>query len=341
MPSLRIEHRVSLRPYNSFGLPALAETLVRIDSEASLRAALADARLAGRPRFVLGGGSNIVLTHDLPAVVLKIEIRGRRVVSRDAEAVVVEAGAGERWHDFVAWTLDEGLPGLENLALIPGSVGAAPVQNIGAYGVELKDRFDSLDAIDLDSGAGFTLSAEDCRFGYRDSIFKHELAGRCAITRVRLRLPQPPTAVLGYLDLERRIAETGITHPSPHQVFDWVCAIRRAKLPDPAVVGNAGSFFKNPVVTPEQCRDIIARDPSVVHYPMADGSFKLAAGWLIDACGWKGKSIGQAGVYDKQALVLVNRGGAIGGEIVTLAQAIQESVYGRFGIRLEPEPVVL
>ncbi|HWH73400.1 MAG TPA: UDP-N-acetylmuramate dehydrogenase [Methylibium sp.] len=341
MPSLRIEHRVSLRPHNSFGLPALAETLVRIDSEASLRAALADARLAGRPRFVLGGGSNIVLTHDLQAVVLKIEIRGRRVVSRDAEAVVVEAGAGERWHDVVAWTLDEGLPGLENLALIPGSAGAAPVQNIGAYGVELKDRFDSLDAIDLDSGAGFTLSAEDCRFGYRDSIFKHELAGRCAITRVRLRLPQPPTPVLGYLDLERRIAETGITHPSPRQVFDWVCAIRRAKLPDPAVLGNAGSFFKNPVVTPEQCRDIIARDPSVVHYPMADGSFKLAAGWLIDACGWKGKSIGQAGVYDKQALVLVNRGGAIGGEIVTLAQAIQESVYGRFGIRLEPEPVVL
>jgi UDP-N-acetylmuramate dehydrogenase len=341
MSPLPIERRVSLRPYNSFGLPALADTLVRIRSEDDVRALLADPVLAGQPRFVLGGGSNIVLTHDLNAVVLKVEIAGRRIVSRDAEAVVVEGGAGENWHGFVAWTLDQGLPGLENLALIPGSLGAAPVQNIGAYGVELQDRFDSLDAIDLASGASITMQAGDCRFGYRDSVFKQSLAGKLLITRVRLRLPQPPTAVLGYLDLERKIADTGITHPSPRQVFDWVCAIRRAKLPDPAVIGNAGSFFKNPVVTPEQCRDIIARDPAVVHYPLPDGSFKLAAGWLIDACGWKGKSIGQAGVYEKQALVLVNRGHAIGGEIVTLARAIEESVYGRFGIRLEPEPVLI
>jgi UDP-N-acetylmuramate dehydrogenase len=341
MSPLPIERRVSLRPYNSFGLPALADTLVRIRSEDDVRALLADPVLASQPRFVLGGGSNIVLTHDLNAVVLKVEIAGRRVVSRDAEAVVVEGGAGENWHGFVAWTLDQGLPGLENLALIPGSLGAAPVQNIGAYGVELQDRFDSLDAIDLASGALITMQAGDCRFGYRDSVFKQSLAGKLLITRVRLRLPQPPTAVLGYLDLERKIADTGITHPGPRQVFDWVCAIRRAKLPDPAVIGNAGSFFKNPVVTPEQCRDIIARDPAVVHYPLPDGSFKLAAGWLIDACGWKGKSIGQAGVYEKQALVLVNRGHAIGGEIVTLARAIEESVYGRFGIRLEPEPVLI
>mgnify|MGYP002784529981 FL=1 len=341
MPALAVEHKVSLRPYNSFGLPALAERLLRIRGEDDLRALRADPKLAALPKFVLGGGSNLVLTHDLRGLVLKVEVMGRRIVSRDEAAVVVEAGAGENWHDFVAWTLDQGLPGLENLALIPGRCGAAPVQNIGAYGVELKDRFESLDAVDLASGATMTLRAEDCRFGYRDSVFKHELAGRVLITRVRLRLPQPPTAVLGYLDLERKIAETGITHPSPRQVFDWVCAIRRAKLPDPAVIGNAGSFFKNPVVTPEQCRDIIGRDPHVVHYPLPDGSFKLAAGWLIDACGWKGKSIGQAGVYEKQALVLVNRGQAIGGEIVTLARAIQESVYGRFGIRLEPEPVVL
>ncbi|WP_295644911.1 UDP-N-acetylmuramate dehydrogenase [uncultured Methylibium sp.] len=341
MPLPVVESRVSLRPYNSFGLPALAERLVRIGDEAQLRAVLADPALAAAPRFVLGGGSNIVLTHDLPGLVLKVEIAGRRVVSRSDDEVVVEAGAGENWHDFVAWTLDQGLPGLENLALIPGSVGAAPVQNIGAYGVELKDRFDSLDAIDLQTGRSFTLRGAECRFGYRDSVFKHELANRCLITRVRFVLPQPPVAVLGYLDLERKIAETGVTHPNPRQVFDWICAIRRAKLPDPAIIGNAGSFFKNPVVTPEQCRDIIARDPAIVHYPMADGSFKLAAGWLIDACGWKGKSIGQAGVYEKQALVLVNRGQAIGGEIVTLARAIQESVYGRFGIRLEPEPVVL
>ena len=336
-----IESNVSLRPYNSFGLPALAHRLVRVRSADDVRALLADPALAALPKFVLGGGSNIVLTRDLRALVLKVEVAGRRVVERRDDAVVVEAGAGENWHAFVAWTLAQGLPGLENLALIPGTVGAAPVQNIGAYGIELKDRFESLDAVDLQTGERRTLDAAACRFGYRDSVFKQALAGRLLITHVRLRLPQPPVAVIGYLDLARRIAETGISHPSPQQVFDWVCEIRRAKLPDPAVVGNAGSFFKNPVVTPEQCRDIIARDPAIVHYPMADGSFKLAAGWLIDACGWKGKSIGQAGVYEKQALVLVNRGQAIGGEIVTLAHAIQESVYGRFGIRLEPEPVVL
>ncbi|HEU4458755.1 MAG TPA: UDP-N-acetylmuramate dehydrogenase [Methylibium sp.] len=337
---MRLETRVSLRPYNSFGLPAIAERLVRVRSEAQLRAVLADPALARWPRKLLGGGSNLVLTRDLDALVLKIEIAGRRLVRRDERLAIVEAGAGENWHGFVAWTMAQGLPGLENLALIPGSVGASPVQNIGAYGVELKDRFDSLDAIDLETGQMRVFGKSDCRFGYRDSVFKHAWAGRLAITRVRFALPQPPVAEVGYLDLQRRIAETGISHPSPQLVFDWICAIRRAKLPDPSVIGNAGSFFKNPVVTPEQCRDIIARDPSVVHYPMPDGSFKLAAGWLIEACGWKGKTVGQAGVYDKQALVLVNRGQAIGGEIVTLAKAIQESVYGRFGIRLEPEPVV-
>jgi UDP-N-acetylmuramate dehydrogenase len=227
------------------------------------------------------------------------------------------------------------------MALIPGTVGAAPVQNIGAYGLELKDRFESLDAVDLVTGRSVTLGPEICAFGYRDSVFKHSLAGRTLITRVRLRLPKPWQPVLGYLDIERRMRETGISSPSAQQVFDWVCAIRRAKLPDPAQIGNAGSFFKNPVVTPEQCRDIIGRDPEIVHYPMPDGSVKLAAGWMIDACGWKGKSVGQAAVYERQALVLVNRGGAIGSEVMTLARAIQESVYGRFGIRLEPEPVVV
>jgi len=346
--AVRVESRVSLRPHNSFGLPALAARLVRITGEAQLRAVLADPALARWPKKVLGGGSNLVLTHDLNELVLKVEIMGRRVVRREEHAVIVEAGAGENWHELVEWTLGQGLPGLENLALIPGSVGASPVQNIGAYGVELQDRFESLDAIELATGRSVTFDRAAMRFGYRDSIFKHEgpidglagWAGRAVITKVRFRLRQPPVAEVSYLDLQRRIAETGISHPTPRQVFDWICEIRRAKLPDPAVLGNAGSFFKNPVVTPEQCRDIIARDPAIVHYPLPDGSFKLAAGWLIEACGWKGKSIGQAGVYEKQALVLVNRGAAIGGEIVTLARAIQESVYGRFGIRLEHEPVV-
>ena len=338
---MQIESGVSLKPYNSFGLPAVAHTLVRIASDADVRRVVDHPELGRAPKFVLGGGSNIVLTRDMPQVVLKVEVTGRALVRETDSAWIVEAGAGENWHEFVAWTLDQGWPGLENMALIPGTVGASPVQNIGAYGIELKDRFESLDAVDLVTGRSVTLASGICAFGYRDSVFKHSLAGRSVITRVRFRLPKPWQPVLGYLELERKMAETGIAAPSPRQVFDWVCAIRRAKLPDPALVGNAGSFFKNPVVTPEQCRDIIGRDPEIVHYPMPDGSVKLAAGWMIDACGWMGKSIGRAGVYEKQALVIVNRGGAIGSEVVTLARAIQESVYGRFGIRLEPEPVIV
>ncbi|MET3604098.1 UDP-N-acetylmuramate dehydrogenase [Sphaerotilus sulfidivorans] len=338
---MRIETAVNLRAWNTFGLPAIAQTLIHIDEEADVRRVVDHPEFGRAPKFVLGGGSNIVLARDVSAVVLKVAIGGIRLLETRSDAFIVEAGAGVPWHELVAWTIDQGLPGLENLALIPGTTGAAPVQNIGAYGLELQDRFESLDGVDLVTGRGFTLDGRLCRFGYRDSVFKHELAGKSVITRVCLRLPRPWRPELGYLDLQRKIEETGITAPDARQIFDWVCQVRRAKLPDPAVIGNAGSFFKNPVVTPEQCRDIIARDPHVVHYPMDDGSFKLAAGWLIDACGWKGKTVGGAGVYEKQALVLVNRGDARGAEVITLARAIQESVYGRFGIRLEPEPVVV
>lgn len=352
-----VEKNVPLQSYNTLRIVARAHTMVRVASEDDVRALLADPVLGPAPKFVLGGGSNIVLTGDVRAVVLKVEIPGRRLVQDTPRGWIVEAGAGESWQDFVAWTLDQGWPGLENLALIPGTVGAAPVQNIGAYGVELQDRFDSLDAIDLQTGSPYTLDAAQCGFGYRDSVFKHEaagepgearglgLAGRALITRVRFLLPRPWRPELGYLDLQRRQGESGVAQPAPRQIHDWICDIRRAKLPDPAVIGNAGSFFKNPTVTPEQCADIIARDPGIVHYALADGTYKLAAGWLIDACGWKGKTIGQAGVYEKQALVLVNRGGgehgATGGEVMTLAKAIQTSVYERFGILLEPEPVVV
>ncbi len=338
---LQFERRASLRAFNSFGLPALAAVLLRLRSEAEVKRVVDHPEFGPAKKLILGGGSNVVLTRDVAAVVLKVEIAGRRLLHETPDAFVVEAGAGENWHDFVGWTLQQGWPGLENLALIPGLVGAAPVQNVGAYGVELKDRFDSLDGVDLVTGRSVTLQASQCAFGYRDSVFKHALAGKTLITRVRLRLPKAWQPVLGYLELQKRVHDTGNATPDAQTIFDWVCAIRRAKLPDPLHIGNAGSFFKNPVVSAEQCRDIIGRDPSVVHYPLPDGSAKLAAGWLIDACGWKGKSIGQAGVYERQALVLVNRGGAIGAEVLTLARAIQESVYGRFGIRLEPEPVIL
>ena len=339
--AVQVESGVSLKPFNTFALPAVARSLVRVTGDADVRAVVDHPKFGRAPKFILGGGSNIVLTRDMPQVVLKVEVRGMKLVEERADAWIVEAGAGENWHDFVAWTLDQGYPGLENLALIPGTVGAAPVQNIGAYGLELAERFESLDAVDLVTGRGVTMGSGICAFSYRDSVFKHSLAGRSVITRVRLRLPRPWRPVLGYLDLERKMAESGITAPSARQVFDWVCAIRRAKLPDPLRIGNAGSFFKNPLVTPEQCRDIIGRDPEVVHYPMPDGRVKLAAAWMIDSCGWKGKTVGNAGVYEKQALVLVNRGNATGSEVMTLARAIQESVYGKFGIRLELEPVVV
>jgi len=344
-----VEQNVPLQPHNTFGIVAKARMLVRVRGVLDVQQLLADPEFGTIPKFVLGGGSNVILTGDVKPLVLKVEVPGRRLVEDGPRSTLLEAGAGENWHEFVTWTLDQGWPGLENLALIPGTVGAAPVQNVGAYGVEMQDRFDSLDAIDLFTGKTFTLDAAQCAFGYRDSIFKHVaakegdfgLGGRALILRVRFRLPKPWKPVLGYLDLQRKIQESGIASPSARQVYDWVCAIRSAKLPDPRVIGNAGSFFKNPTVTPDQCQDIIAREPNIVHYPMPDGSVKLAAGWLIDACGWKGKSVGNAGVYEKQALVLVNRGGATGGEVVTLARAIQTSVYERFGIRLEPEPVVI
>ena len=355
-----VEKNVPLQYANSFGIVAKALTLIRVSSEEDIAAVLQDDALREAPKFVLGGGSNIVLTGDVKPVVLKVEIMGKRLAYETPKAWIVEAGAGENWHDLVTWTLQNGFPGLENLALIPGTVGASPVQNIGAYGVELQDRFESLDAMDLTTGQAFTLNAAQCAFGYRDSVFKHTssagatttsgavgfgLAGKAMITRVRFSLPKAWKHVLGYADIEKKMLQSTTGVRSALQIYEWVCEIRTAKLPDPKVIGNAGSFFKNPTVSPEQCADIIQREPKIVHYRLDDGTVKLAAGWLIDACGWKGKSIGNAAVYDRQALVLVNRGGltnpVTGGEVMTLAKAIQTSVYERFGIRLEPEPVVV
>lgn len=347
-----IEKNFPLQTHNTFGIAANAATLVRIRNEADVTALatlLADPEYGSKPPFVLGGGSNIVLMGDVVPLVLKMEIMGRRFIKtiekNGRRYAIVEAGAGEMWHDWVQWTLEQGFHGLENMALIPGTVGAAPVQNIGAYGVELQDHFDSLDAIDLQTGKMFTLNAAQCAFAYRDSVFKQALKNRAAIVRVRFALPTAWKPVLGYADIERKMVENQCTDPTARQIFDWVCAIRRAKLPDPAVIGNAGSFFKNPTVTSTQCEHLITRYPRLVYYQLDSGLYKLAAGWLIDSCGWKGKAVeggnGRAGVYEKQALVLVNRGNATGADIMNLAQAIQTSVFERFGVMLEPEPVVL
>ncbi len=338
---MQIETNVDLTPYNTLGLSVMAREMIRIGSESDLHAVINHPQYGKQPKWVLGGGSNVVLTGLVPQLVLKIEIRGRRLLRAENDAWVIEAGAGERWHDLVRWTIEQGWPGLENLALIPGTVGGAPIQNIGAYGVELKDRLDSLDAVDLFTGRKITLSTAQCAFGYRDSIFKHALAGRCAVTQVRLRLPKRWRPELGYPDLAAKSVQSGCGTPDARSVYEWICELRCAKLPDPESVGNVGSFFKNPIVSAAQYRFIAARHKGVAGHRVADNNVKLSAGWLVEACGWKGRVLGRAAVYDKQALVLINRGDATAQEILDLSRAIQRSVSDRFGIRLEVEPTIL
>ncbi len=336
-----LRHDVSLRELNTFGIAARAKAYVRIRSVADLQAVRADPTLSAMPRLVLGGGSNLLLTRDFDGLVLHMASTGIAIDGDDATHWYVSAQAGENWHDFVQWTLAHGCPGLENLSLIPGTVGASPIQNIGAYGSELSEYVDSVTAFDFASGKTFTLDASACRFAYRDSVFKHELKDRAVICSVRFRLPKHWQPNLRYAELAAEIAAQDITSPAPRQVSDAVIAIRRRKLPDPAQIGNAGSFFKNPVVSAAKREELLARHPSLVSYPQVDGSYKLAAGWLIDQCGWKGKSLGAAGVHDRQALVLVNCGGATGAEVLALAHRIVEDVQQRFGVTLEPEPVVV
>jgi UDP-N-acetylmuramate dehydrogenase len=329
-----------LRTHNTFGLDARARWFCRVESADQFVAALRDARVAGLPHLVLGGGSNIVLTRDFDGIVLLVALAGKRLVCEDDDAWYVEAAAGERWHAFVAWTLENGFPGLENLALIPGTVGAAPIQNIGAYGLEMAERFHSLRAVDLLTGDIVEFNAEQCRFGYRDSFFKREGRARFAITAVSFRLPKAWAPRADYADVARAL-DASAADASPQAVFDAVVAVRRAKLPDPASLGNAGSFFKNPIVDAATFEALRAREPQLVSYPQADARVKLAAGWLIDRCGWKGRAMGAAAVHERQALVLVNRGGATGEQVLALARAIQDDVRERFGVQLEPEPVVI
>ena len=334
-----IERDADLGALNTFGLPGFAARLAIIRDAAQVVALAQSPAGCAPPCLVLGGGSNIVLTGDYPGLVLKVEIPGRRLVAEDADAWYVEAGAGEPWHDFVRWTLEQGWPGLENLSLIPGTVGAAPIQNIGAYGLEMAERFHALQAVSLDSGERLAFSREACRFGYRDSAFKHAAAGRLLIAAVTFRLPKRWEPVIAYAELARELAGRGPGRPTPLDVSDAVIAIRRRKLPDPAEIGNAGSFFKNPVVDAAALGRLAAAHPALPHYPQPDGSHKLAAGWLIDRCGWKGRNLGPVGAFDHQALVLVNRGGASGADVRRIADAIRADVRARFGIELEPEPV--
>lgn len=339
--SLPIQTDFSLRGLNTFGVEASARAYLAVTSTAMLSEVKRDPALAALPRLILGCGSNILLTRDFAGLVLHMNTTGMAIVGEDAEAIYVRAAAGENWHRFVQWTLAHGLGGLENLSLIPGSVGAAPIQNIGAYGVEIKDCFHALTLFDFASGETKTLDKTDCAFGYRDSIFKHALRDRAVVLDVTFALPKNWQPNVRYVDVQQELAAQEIDHPTAQQISAAVIAIRTRKLPDPAVIGNAGSFFKNPVVTVEKRNALLARYPQLVNYAQADGSIKLAAGWMVDQCGWKGKTAGAAGVYQNQALVLVNRGGATGRDIVQLATAIQADVAKRFDVMLEPEPIYL
>ena len=338
-PALELVRDADLAALNTFGVTARARLL----AQARTREALVEALdLAGREVLrveVLGGGSNVLIAGDLDAMVLLPQLHGVDWLSEDGQSLPVRAAAGENWHDFVVRTLAHGAFGLENLALIPGHVGAAPIQNIGAYGVELERFVAAVEAWDRDARAFVRLEAGECGFSYRDSRFKRE-PDRFVIVAVEFALRMQPALELGYAGIREELAAGGVAQPTPMDVFRAVCAIRRRKLPDPAVLGNAGSFFKNPVVTAAQAAALKVAWPSLPCYPAATGT-KLAAGWLIEQCGWKGRRHGAAGVHGEHALVLVNHGGASGGDILALAEAIRADVQVRFGVELEMEPRVL
>ena len=339
-----VEREADLSRRNTLALPGRAALYARIAAAEQL-AALADGHaFDGYRCFVLGGGSNLVLTGDFDGLVLHVAIPGRTLVGEDAGAWYVRAGAGENWHDFVQWTLAQGWPGLENLSLIPGTVGAAPIQNIGAYGLEVAERFHSLTAFDMERGESVRFDRTACRFGYRDSVFKQEgwhLEGRFVITDVTFRLPRQWQPLTRYADIAGELAAREVVTPTAQQIADAVIAVRQRKLPDPARIPNTGSFFHNPVVDAATADRLVAENPSLPHYPQATGRVKLAAGWLIDQAGWKGRDLGPVGMYEKQALVLVNRGGATGADVTALMRAVQSDVRERFGVELTPEPVFL
>lgn len=331
---------VSLKPFNTFGVDARARLFARVHRAEELARVLEDPSARDLPRIVLGGGSNLLFTGDVDALVLKIDIGGREELPPTESHWRLRVGAGENWHETVEALVDANRPGLENLALIPGSAGAAPIQNIGAYGLELAERFDSLTAWDLARGSAVTMSLADCAFGYRDSVFKNGLAGQRIVLDVTFALPRQWQPVTGYADVANELAARGIASAGPRDVFDAVVAIRRRKLPDPAQIGNAGSFFKNPLVSEAQASALRAQWLGLVAYPAGEGQVKLAAGWLIEQAGWKGYRDGDAGVHAQQALVLVNHGRASGSELLALAQRIQADIRARFGVELEIEPLV-
>ncbi len=331
----------SLKHLNSFAVEAHAGQLLELETEQDLEIFKTGFRFDPTHDLILGSGSNILFAGDIDGTVVLNRIPGKRIITNSSDGALVEACGGENWHRLVLWSLDQGLTGIENLSLIPGLAGAAPMQNIGAYGVELADSLDSVQALDLENGELREFSHKDCHFTYRDSRFKSTDAGKYLITRIRLRLQREFAANLGYAGLTEELQEMGIDVPTAKQVSQAVIRIRQRKLPDPRFIGNAGSFFKNPVVS-RTTADLLKKEfHGLPLYPVSEDETKLSAAWLIEQCGWKGRSMGGAAVSDQHALVLVNQDNATGSEILALADAIGESVQDRFDIKLQPEPRIV
>lgn len=333
---MNILENISLKNYNTFGIDVKARFFVEITGLLQLQKVL---ELKSYPKkFILSGGSNMLLTKDIDALVMHINLKGITVVEEDENSVEVKVMAGENWHELVLWSLKNGYGGLENLSLIPGNVGTAPIQNIGAYGVELKDVFVSCAAMDVKTGELEGFDKEACQFGYRDSIFKNEAKDKYIITSVVLKLTKKDHVLhTGYGSIENELKNNGIVHPTIQEISDAVIAIRRSKLPDPKEIGNCGSFFKNPIISKKAFDKFSKKHPEAPFYEIEDNQYKIPAGWLIEQCGLKGKRFGDAGVHDRQALVLVNHGNATGKEILSLAKKIQEEVQKTFKIKIQPE----
>ncbi|GAA4835563.1 UDP-N-acetylmuramate dehydrogenase [Algivirga pacifica] len=338
-----IKHNQSLKAFNTFGVDVSAQSFITVTSTEELVALIKEVKQQETPVLPLGGGSNILFTKDFEGLVIKNEIAYINKVQEDEQHILLEVGGGYNWHEFVLHAVNNGWQGIENLSLIPGTVGASPIQNIGAYGVEIKDVFESLQAVALEDGSLHTFTKANCDFGYRNSVFKNALKGKFIISSVTFRLNKPSTYRFNtsYGAIEQTLKEKGIEKVTVKDISDAVIAIRESKLPDPKEVGNCGSFFKNPEIPQAQYDTLKAEYPAIPGYPTTEGMIKVPAGWLIEQCGWKGKQVGNVGTYPKQALVLINCGGASGEEAYALALEIKASVMEKFGVSITPEVNIL
>ncbi|MFL5752955.1 MAG: UDP-N-acetylmuramate dehydrogenase [Bacteroidia bacterium] len=334
---MQINGNKSLLVYNTFHIDASCKYFSEVNSLEEIKELQQSPEYKNNPRLILGGGSNLLLTKDYEGLVIKNSIKGRELLREDEKNYYVRAGAGEYWHNFVLWCIEHNFAGVENLSLIPGNVGASPMQNIGAYGAEIREVFHELEAVHLETGEKVIFSNSDCHFGYRESVFKNKYKGQFIITSVTYRLNKVPEFNISYGAIENELKSMGVKELSIKAISDAVIRIRSSKLPDPAVIGNAGSFFKNPEISREKFEVLKEKFPAIVAYPLENGGVKLAAGWLIEQCGWKGKRFGDAGVHVNQALVLVNYGNAKGSEIYELSQQVLDSVKEKFDVLLERE----